>query len=187
MKHFILGTLLFFLSLAYGMGSKQPPQPVELPPIVVVPGEYVTIRQCTNCSPTQWKFIQEAEVKTNETVKTTCFKSFMLQRKLIDTMSLTPEQVVERLTTMNTVTDVEMYWTLNRVLGYTLGNQPVGKYKIWLNSRYMMNWNRCDLASLLGHEVAHKKGFTHDSKYSPPRDYSVPYSINAAFDHCCAR
>lgn len=186
MKFLPLLLILCFSYLSYGMGSKQPPV-VELPPITVARDEYVTIRKCTNCTPAQWKFIQEAEVKTNETTKSTCFKSFMLQRKLIDTMSLTPEQVVDRLSTMNTITDVEMYYSLKRVLGYTYGNQPEGKYKIWINRKYMMSWNKCDLGSLLGHEVAHKKGFTHDFNYSPPRDYSVPYSINAAFDHCCAR
>lgn len=149
--------------------------------------DYLTIGKCTNCSPKQSQFILEAEQKTNETVNSTCFASFMLERKLIDTNGLDNQQVVESLVGKNTVTDIEMYWTLKRVLGYTLPNQPEGKYKIWVNSRYMMQWNRCDLASLLGHETSHKKGYGHSYRATPSRPYSVPYSINAAFDKCCVR
>lgn len=144
---------------------------------------YLTINKCTNCSASQWKFIQEAEVKTNETVASTCFSSFMLQRKLIDTTGMTNSQVVERLLNVTTVVDAEMYYTWKRVLGYTLE----GKDKIWINSKFMMKWNRCDLGSLLGHETSHKKGFTHAFRYSSSRDYSVPYSINVAFEQCCVR
>lgn len=179
--------ILILLTLCMSMGSKRPVPTVELPPVIVTEGEYLTIKKCTNCSEKQWKFIQESQIKTNETIASSCFNSFMLQRKLIDTTSLTNAQVIDRLVGKNTETDVEMYYSIKRVLGYTLGNQPLGKYKIWINSKYMLSWNHCDLGSLLGHETAHKKGFKHDSKYSPPRDFSVPYSINAAFKACCVR
>ena len=172
----------------YSMGAKKPALPViELPPITVTNGDYLTVKKCTNCSEKQWKFIQVATIKTNETIASTCFSSFMLQRKLIDTASMNNAQVIDRLVGKNTETDVEMYYSLKRVLGYTYGNQPIGKYKIWINSRYMMEWNYCDLGSLLGHETSHKKGFSHSYKYTPSRDYSVPYSINAAFKQCCVR
>lgn len=190
--NFILALLL---SLScFGMGSRRPaPTPAPVPPVEnpgpigPVSTDYLTIRKCTNCSVAEWKFIQEAQVKTNETVASTCFASFMLQRKLIQTMGRTNKEVVDSLVGKNTEIDVEMYWTAKRVLGYTLADQPVGKYMEWINRRYMMSWNRCDLASLLGHETGHKKGYGHDYYYSPPRDYSVPYSINAAIDQCCVR
>lgn len=160
----LLFVLLFISSSCFGM-------------------DYLSIRKCTNCKDKEWKFIQEALVKTNETVNSTCFAAFMLQRKLIQTGGLNNKEVVESLVGKNTEIDVEMYWTVRRVLGYTIE----GVNKEWINRRYMMSWNRCDLGSLLGHETAHKKGYGHDFYYSPPRNFSVPYSINAAFDKCCVR
>lgn len=180
--------LLLLLVTCCSMGSKPPVKaPMELPPIVVTPGEYLTIRKCTNCSEKEWKFIQDANVKTNETVATTCFASFMLERKLIDTLGKSNAEVVDSLVGKNTVIDVEMYYTLKRVLGYTLADQPPGQYKEFINRKYMLQWNVCDLGSLLGHETGHKKGYGHAFNYTPSRDYSVPYSINAAFKKCCVR
>jgi hypothetical protein len=184
--------LIYFAIAAYGMGAQKPIQvsgdtvTVEIPS-TYEPQDYLSIRKCTNCSDSQWKFIQEAQVKTNETVASSCFASFMIQRKFIDIDQMSNSQVVEALVGKNTLTDVEMYRTAKRVLGYTLANQPVGKYKIWINSRYMMKWNRCDLGSLLGHETAHKKGFKHSFKYTKSRIFSVPYSMNEAIDQCCVR
>ena len=178
--------LLLLLVLVVFTACKQEQKTIELPPVEVetpidIVSDYLTIKRCTNCTEAQWKFIQEALLKTNETVASTCFASFILERDLIQTGGLSNSEVVDRLVGKNTRVDVEMYYSLRRVLGYTLE----GKDMIWINRKYMMSWNHCDLASLLGHEVSHKKGFKHDKYYSPPRDYSVPYSINAAFKRCC--
>lgn len=175
----VLTVLLICLCLS--MGSKPS---VELQPIVVTPSsDYLTVKKCTNCSEKEWKFIQESQAKTNETITSTCFASFMLSRKLIQTNDLSNKEVLDSLVGKNTEIDVEMYWTVKHVLGYTLPKAN----KEWINRRYMMKWNKCDLASLLGHETSHKKGYDHAFYSTATRQYSVPYSINAAFEQCCVR
>lgn len=182
MYHIIMVIVLAF---CVSMGSKRPVT-VELPPIEVhTPntGEYLIIRRCTNCSEKEWNFIQDAQVKTNETINSTCFASFMLERNLIQTNGLSNKDVLDSLVGKNTEIDVEMYYTLKRVLGYTLPNVN----KEWINRRFMLKWNTCDLASLLGHETSHKKGYDHAFYSTPTRQYSVPYSINEAFKQCCVK
>lgn len=189
----ILILAFFFTVDACAKGSPRPsiplptPSPVETPEVSPEKKPYLVIRRCTNCTAKEWKFIQEALVKTNETVETTCFASFMLKRKLIQTLSRSNQQVLDSLVGANVPVDVEMYYTTDRVLGYTYPNQPVGQYKEWINRRYMTEWGRCDLASLLGHETSHKIGYDHDYQATSRRNSSVPYSINAAFDSCCVR
>jgi len=171
--------------LIIGWGSPKPkvPEVVELPPVVTTPTKFLSIGKCTNCSDAEWKFIQEAQIKVNDTVETSCFASFMLERKLIQTMNKTNEQVVQSLVDARITIDVTMYYSLKRVLGYTYE----GVNKEWINRRYMMKWSQCDLASLLGHETSHKVGYDHDYYANASRPYSVPYSINEAIDKCCVK
>lgn len=180
MKMYLIGVFLLCLS----MGSRPPVKaPVPSPEITVPTSGMLHITRCTNCTPDQWKFIKEAEVKTNETVASTCFSSFMLQRSLIQTLSKSNKQVVESLVDAKIAIEVEMYYSIKKVLGYTYSDVK----KEWINSRYMLKWNRCDLASLLGHETSHKVGYDHDYYHNASRPFSVPYSINEAIDKCCVR
>lgn len=145
--------------------------------------QYLTIPKCTNCSPVQTKFIAESVVKVNETIFSSCFIGFMMERDLIQTNERSNPEVLESIMFAQVVVDAEMYYTFKRVLGYTLPD----KNKIWINRKYMMKWNRCDLASLLGHESSHKIGYGHSFYATKDRMNSVPYSMNEAFKKCCVR
>jgi len=145
------------------------------------PSLFLTVGKCTNCTDDQYKKIKDAVVKTNEVVASQCFRNVMESRPLIQTNDMSPSQVVNALIHGNITVDTEMYYTFKRVLGYTIENV----HKIWLNRKYMMSWNICDLSSLLGHENSHKVGFGHDFKATSRRVNSVPYSVNAAFKECC--
>ena len=182
MKLFLV---IMVLMLCGGWGAKRikVPEVVELPPIVTSPTKFLSIGKCTNCTDPEWKFIQEAQIKVNDTVETSCFQSFMLERKLIQTMNRNNEQVVQSLVDARITIDVTMYYSLKRVLGYTYE----GVNKEWINRRYMMSWNKCDLASLLGHETSHKVGYDHSFYANASRPFSVPYSMNEAIDKCCVR
>lgn len=181
MKIFIL-IAMFLVGCKQSTTVETPPPKVETP--VEIPSSkkpYLTVEKCTNCTDEEWEFIKQAIVKTNETVETTCFQSLMLKRELIQTLGRTNEQVVKSLVGADVKIDVEMYYTLKRVLGYTYE----GVNMEWINRRYMLSWNKCDLASLLSHETSHKIGYDHDYYYSDARNYSVPYSINVAIEECC--
>lgn len=185
--------LLVFL-ICLGMGSKAPNHQTQRPqdssqPAVVLPeiqvtapsNHFLTVGKCSNCTPSQWTFVQEAVKKTNETVASKCFQEKLASLPLIQTNGLTPTQVSTSLPLSGIKVDVEMYYTLKRVLGYTLQ----GVDKIWVNKKYMSAWGSCELGSLLAHESSHKAGYTHDFKATARRPNSVPYSVNTAFKFCC--
>ena len=188
MKYIILALAVLTLSMGARAPIKKPVQEVPQRPVeiqVSTPEKkpFLTIGKCTNCTVEEWKFIKAAEIKTNETVASTCYASFMLQRALIQTGGRSNQQVVEHIQSAEVKIDVEMYYSLKRVLGYTY---PKVK-KEWINRRYMLSWNKCDLGSLLGHETDHKIGYEHDFNYNDQRKFSVPYSTNEAIDKCCVR
>lgn len=144
-------------------------------------GAYLEVSKCENCTFVQNKFLGEAVVKVNETIESACFADFIKNRQMIMTNEKSNTEVVQSLLAAKVVVDIRTYYTMKRVLGYTIP----GKNKIWINRKYMLTWNQCDLASLLGHESSHKIGYGHSYYATKERPFSVPYSINAAFKQCC--
>jgi hypothetical protein len=201
MKFYLLLVLAAIISFdTSAMGSKQPEKAPSVAVEVMKPATSeekkpsdvptLTVSKCLNCTGEEFARIKAAEVKVNEVVDSQCFRSKMESRKLIQTGGRTPAQVVDSLVSANIVIETEMYYTIKRVLGYTLD----GVNKEWINRRYMMSWNVCDLASLLAHETSHKVGYTHDYYSTSRRPYSVPYSANWAFEEpvlvfkaCCQK
>lgn len=188
--------LLLLSTPAFAMGAKKPvvktpevvvPVPVDVEPVGNVnPSEarpFLTVKKCDNCTVAEFDFIQKGVAKTNETVISACFRQKLTAMDLIQTDGKSPAEVVDSLIHAGIVIDAEMYWTAKRVLGYTLPNVM----KEWINRRYMMKWNVCDLGSLLAHETSHKVGYKHDFERTKRRPQSVPYSINRAFKACCTK
>lgn len=182
--------LLLLSTPAFAMGAKKPvvkaPAPVIVEPARdVQPSQplpvFLVVGKCDNCSVAEFDHIKASVVKVNDVVSGQCFREKMLAMDLIQTEGRTPAQVVDSLKGVKI--DTEMYWTIKRVLGYTLPSAQ----KIWINRRYMLQWNHCDLGSLLAHESSHKVGYGHDYQSTSRRPKSVPYSINRAFDACCTK
>lgn len=145
--------------------------------------QFLTVSKCNGCTVSESDRVSAAVIKVNETIAGACFRKEMVSMSLIQTEGRTPEQVVDHLASSQIQVETQKYWTIRRVLGYTLPNVN----KIWLNSRYMMKWNVCDTASLLAHESSHKVGYSHDYKPTSRRPMSVPYSLNRAFEACCTK
>lgn len=182
MKNVLL--VLLLAVLCTGMGSKpvvQSPAPKPIHFFPSVTGPMLIIKGCTNCTQKEIEFIRKAEVKMNEVVVGQCFQDQLAKVPLIQTKGLTPKAVVESLIHAGIEIDVTMYYTSKRVLGYTID----GVNKEWINRRYMLSWNICDLGSLLTHETSHKVGYDHSYYPNSTRKYSVPYASNTAFDSCC--
>lgn len=144
---------------------------------------FLSIGKCDNCSVAQFDKIKASAAKVNEVVSSQCFKDSLSRMPLIQTNGKTPAEVVEFLIHAGVKVDTKMYFTYKRVLGYTLPSVQ----KIWINSRYALKWDVCDMASLLVHEGLHKAGFKHGYQNTPTRKYSVPYSANRAMDACCTK
>lgn len=123
-----------------------------------------------------------ADRLVNETIQSQCFKSFMLQRKLIQAGGQTNAQVVDTIQRANLTLPVQAYYANNNVVGY---RQPPSN-TIYTNRKFTAGANACDRASNLLHETTHTIGYIHDFNPSQVRPYSIPYSTNAAVAACCS-
>lgn len=153
-------------------------EPIPLPP---PGGPMLIISGCTNCTAPELEFLRKAEGKMNEVVLSDCFQTKLASSPLIQTENRTPQEVVASLIHASVKIDIEMYYSLKRVLGYTLPNAK----REWINRRYMKSWGVCDLGSLLAHETSHKVGYGHSHSATKTRPQSVPYTINRVFESCC--
>jgi len=126
-----------------------------------------------------------ASDKVNEVVQGKCFSDFLLARDMIQTNGQTNSQVVNKLQSVRGKIKVNFYY--KRFTSEIAVRYPPSQ-DINFNQRYWTgNTNVCDWASTLAHEgLGHVLGgYDHDFSYSKSRDFSVPYSINAAFKQCC--
>ena len=115
-------------------------------------------------------------------LKSKCFLDFMKERDIKKANGKSNEEVVAHI--LNSTVDIELimyYKRFSKVHGYTLPDVN----KIWLNRKYHNGASLCSEASNLAHELSHKIGYGHNYKSSVYRPFSVPYSINAGFKHCC--
>jgi len=69
--------------------------------------------------------------------------------------------------------ELELYQQSSTTIGYTYPNTN----RIWVNTKYFNKYSPVQVADNLFHEWLHKLGFDHELKYSPKRNYSVPYAI----------
>lgn len=131
--------------------------------------------------------LYKAQLKIDEMVNNKCFVDFILNRKLIKTNGKTGKEVVLDLKTNSHKVDILFYsvpwWKKikNTTHGYTYPNVD----KIWLNNKFHTGTTVCAEASNLHHEISHKYGYGHSSNRHYNRQFSVPYSINAAYGKCC--
>ena len=137
--------------------------------------------------------IASAGKKLNQVIQSSCFHDFMSKRALIQTNGRTPVQVADHLQSLAGVVPVVMYYRCMRSWKCPTGTSAVAyrqppSITINLNRAVYTNAKSdCDWASVEGHEsLGHSLGgYEHDFDWSPSREFSVPYSINHAFEACC--
>lgn len=156
---------------------------VTLDPIEVNPDAPVKIMEIKNFkgTSTEKERTFKAVERIRETAQTECFQNGLKAINLIQTNGLTPEQVVQKILSADVKVNIEMYYSIKNVVGYTYPSSDT----IWLNKKYHNKWDPCDVGANLFHEATHKMGFTHDYKANKDRPRSVPYATGSVMDKCC--
>lgn len=138
--------------------------------------------------------IKAAEKAVNETVQSKCFADFMNNRNMIETNGKFRAEVVEDLQTRKDTIPVSMYYRCMkfgiRCVAPTSAvayRQPPSKTINLNRAAFSVSDSDCDWASTMMHETSHVFGYTHSFKWTPERDYTVPYSINKIFTACCGK
>lgn len=128
--------------------------------------------------------IKKAGELVNNTLHSQCFRDYMASRKLIQTKNLSNQEVIEQISRLSGLVAVSMY--LNRWSSAMAYRQPP-ELKINLNRKYFSaSGKACEWASTMAHETMHALlNFEHSFKWTPEREFSVPYSTGMAVDYCC--
>jgi hypothetical protein len=137
--------------------------------------------------------ISSAQDKMNVVVQGDCFKNFISSRSMIQTNGKSSSQVADHLQSLDGVVKIKMYercmtWSLAHCLKPTSAVAYTDGSGTSLNRVYFSSSQPvCQWASTLGHEVLGHflGGYSHAFRWDKTRDFSVPYSINAAFSSCC--
>lgn len=136
-----------------------------------------------NHSEEESKIVKIAEELSNKILNSSCFNDFMVSRELRKTNGLTRSEVVLDLKSKNLSVPVTMY---HRKLSGVAGYRKPPSDMVYTNRKYHSGASACSRGSNLLHEWSHVAGYDHSFKPHKLRPYSVPYSINKAFESCCA-
>jgi len=145
-------------------------------------------------TPREWvEYIAKGEKKMNEVVHSQCLSDFLSKRDMIQTNNRTPEQVVKHLQSLNGNITVKLYYTRLKSKFNPFGTSAVAYRQppsndININTAYFTyQGNACEFSGTLAHEsLAHSLGgYDHSYYDSSDREFSVPYSLNKAFEKCC--
>jgi hypothetical protein len=79
--------------------------------------------------------------------------------------------------------ELELYEQDNGTIGYTYPDTK----RIWINLKYFQHYTPVQVADNLFHEWLHKLGFDHSVKYTPKRNYSVPYALGYLMEELAAK
>jgi hypothetical protein len=128
--------------------------------------------------------IKKAGELVNNTLHSQCFRDYMASRRLIQTKNLSNKEVIEQISRLSGLVAVSMYF--NRWSSAMAYRQPP-ELKINLNRKYFSaSGKACEWASTMAHETMHALlNFEHSFKWTPEREFSVPYSTGMAVDSCC--
>jgi hypothetical protein len=159
------------------VANETPISDVEFGAIIFSPVEFYS-------TPQERAMIKRSGELVNNTLHSSCFRDYMASRRLIETKNLSNEEIISQISRLSGLVAVSMYFNRwSKAMAY---RQPP-ELKINLNRKYFSaSGNACGWASTMAHETMHALlNFEHSFKWTPERQYSVPYSVGSAVEKCC--
>jgi len=152
--------------------------PLPTPTAVPTPGaQLIFVRNITGASAAEVKMIRAGEKLANQMIWTKCFEEWVLSARYTENKGLSQGQILlDKIRSIPTYIDVEMYYANNRTVGYE-----------WYPFDGVVHMNRKFVFSvemvadnLLHEDRGHSLEFFHDYNKST----SEPYGMNYAFEGC---
>lgn len=200
MKIYLIFMLFSFAAFSMGIKNPNPlpelPAPTEKPKSEIAGGilfkvEFIPEEKFSTLK--ERELIAKAALKIDETVRSGCFKDFMLSARLLETNGRDNAQVLNHILGMVDKVPVKIYF--KKFTSAVAYRQPPEK-AINLNRNFFTpSLPPCRWAATMAHEaLGHSLGnYGHSFKWNVEREYSVPYKIGGAssqyggnaFSKCC--
>ena len=152
----------------------------------------VTITCDESCTVPEKDDLPTVETLVQKIEDSDCFARFFKEQggSIHESQGKSPEQIVADLRASTTTIRLSMY-DLTRVQRLRFWNIPCGNdnengESVEITHACWRAYSPVRRAGTIGHEEAHKAGFTHHEhgNTSGGNEHSVPYLVNAAFDAC---
>ncbi len=184
---------VFFSLLAtfYSISS-----PAAVPTLALTFGTNV---QTYGVTSTQETKIRTAEEKIREVIGSEEFRLRVLNhtyngiKTFVDNGGLTNGQIYLKILNgaevLQPISDNELdlgiktYYQNTSTVGYTYSNSSY----IYMNTKFLNQYNPNQVSRNMIHEWLHKLGFRHASYYTPSRNYSVPYAIGKIMEELAVK
>jgi len=189
----MLGKSLLFLLGAMGLSLHAQ---TTVPTLALTFGTNV---DTFNTTTTQETKIRTAEEKIKAVIASEEFRSRVINftyngvKKFVDNRGLTNTQIYNKILDgaeiLFPVLDNELdlniktYYQNSSTVGYTYSNSSY----IYMNTKYLNQYNPNQVSRNMIHEWLHKLGFSHSSYYTTSRNYSVPYGIGRIMEELAAK
>lgn len=177
--------LVLFFAL-YSSAIAQTPTPSPSPVWI---NSNVSLKCDSTCTPDEVKEVDVIAQTMNIVIQSSCFQQFFEKQTRIDmAQGFSADAIVSILRKPQALTLNYFYrkWAAPFVKTKEEGYEDASDFSVIHFNRYFtQNWAVCDKASLGAHELSHSKGFFHNGNLAAPNYYTVPYTVNHAFDSCC--
>lgn len=189
----LAATTLIHLRTAHGMGhGRALPQPAASaivtpepspsftvnpePSTIPAPAGLIQVGTITGATDAEVAMIRTGVELANQMLAKPCFKQWVLAAHYTENNGLTQQQIYDRITTVPSSVDVEMYYQNNRVVGFEY--DPFDGV-VHMNRKFV-NIGSMAADNLMHEDRGHSLGFHHYGTFST----SVPYGMNYAYEGC---
>lgn len=121
-----------------------------------------------------------ASAAMDKAINSQCYEDYILGARLYNNKLELRSETIKTIRGKKPALKFVMYYANNSTVGYTYPKSDT----IWMNKKFHDNYSVASSSANLGHEIAHKLGYTHDFNRTAIRQYQFPYVHGAAIRKC---